>query len=275
MAAWGFLFPVRFPTQRGKDASENKGYAFVTFRTKELASTAIKELNTKELKDPQNYRRNHGFAFIEYYNHDCAEYSRQKMLNPKFKLDNNAPTVSRVDPKNVESSASSQMKVAHVKNLPKNVTQDELENIFEHHGKIIKVVLPPAKGGHKRSRFGFVHFADRSSVMKALKNIEKYVLDVLECSLAKQQADQKPSGRSSNNQKAALLLKHHPPRVGYGGLVGGAYGGLGARYGAAIYGQPPLIYGRGPSTAEGLGDRSLESYDLNHVMYGNLGTWKF
>lgn len=60
----------------------------------------------------------------------------------------------------------------------------------------------------------------------------------MECSLAKPQADQKSSGGSSNNQnKAALLPNHHPPRVGYGGLVGGAYGGLGAGYGAAAYGQ--------------------------------------
>lgn len=35
---------------KGKDSNENKGYAFVTFRTKELASKAIKELNNKELK---------------------------------------------------------------------------------------------------------------------------------------------------------------------------------------------------------------------------------
>lgn len=35
---------------KGKDSHENKGYAFVTFRTKELASEAIKELNNTELK---------------------------------------------------------------------------------------------------------------------------------------------------------------------------------------------------------------------------------
>lgn len=35
---------------KGKDSYENKGYAFVTFRTKELATKAIKELNNKELK---------------------------------------------------------------------------------------------------------------------------------------------------------------------------------------------------------------------------------
>jgi len=35
---------------KGKDSSENKGYAFVTFRTKELAAKAIKDLNNTELK---------------------------------------------------------------------------------------------------------------------------------------------------------------------------------------------------------------------------------
>lgn len=61
------------------------------------------------LQDPQNPSRSRGFAFIEYYNHACAEYSRQKMSNPKFKLDDNAPTVSWADPRNAESSAASQV----------------------------------------------------------------------------------------------------------------------------------------------------------------------
>ncbi|CAL5419700.1 unnamed protein product [Camellia sinensis] len=277
---------------KGKDSSENKGYAFVTFRTKELASKAIEELNNSELKgkkikcstsqakhklfignvprnwgeedikkvvaekgpgviaiellkDPQNYSRNRGFAFIKYYNHACAEFSRQKMSKPEFKLDDNAPTVSWADPKNPESSAASQVKAVYVKNLPKNITQDQLRELFEHHGKITKVVLPPAKAGQEKSRFGFVHFAERSNAMKALKNTEKYELDgqVLECSLAKPQAEQKSSG-GPNSQKSALLPSY-PPHVGYG-LVGGAYGALGAGYGGAGFGQP-LIYGRGPT----------------------------
>lgn len=64
-----------------------------------------------------------------------------------------------------------------MKHLPKNVTQDQLKKLFEHHGKITKVVLPPAKPGQERNRIGFVHFAERSSAMKALKNTEKYELD--------------------------------------------------------------------------------------------------
>lgn len=35
---------------KGKDSSESKGYAFVSFRTKELASKAIEELNNTEFK---------------------------------------------------------------------------------------------------------------------------------------------------------------------------------------------------------------------------------
>lgn len=65
----------------------------------------------------------------------------------------------------------------YVKNLPKNISQDKLKELFEHHGKITKIVLPPAKPGQEQSRYGFVHFAERSSAMKALKNTEKYVID--------------------------------------------------------------------------------------------------
>ena len=70
-----------------------------------------------------------------------------------------------------------QVKAVYVKNLPKNITQDQLKDVFEHHGKITKVVLPPAKAGQEKSRFGFVHFADRSSALKALKNTEKYEIE--------------------------------------------------------------------------------------------------
>ncbi|GLT40656.1 hypothetical protein SLA2020_147710 [Shorea laevis] len=274
---------------KGKDSGEAKGYAFVTFRTKELASEAMEKLNNSELKgkrircsssqakhklfignvprnwgeedmrkvvteigpgvtiiellkDPQNSSRNRGFAFIEYYNHACAEYSRQKMSNPAFKLDDNAPTVSWADPRNSDSSASSQVKALYIKNLPKDITQDHLKELFEHHGKITKVVLPPAKPGQENSRYGFVHFAERSTAMKALKNTEKYEIDgqVLECSLAKPQADQKSSG-GSNLQKPSMNPSF-PPQLGYG-LVGGALG-----YGHAGFGQP-MIYGRGPTPA--------------------------
>ena len=65
----------------------------------------------------------------------------------------------------------------YVKNLPKDVTGDEVKILFEHHGKILKVVLPPARSGQEKNRIGFVHFAEKSSAMKALKNTERYELN--------------------------------------------------------------------------------------------------
>ncbi|MBA0820733.1 hypothetical protein Gohar_019727, partial [Gossypium harknessii] len=273
----GVVTEVRI--MKGKDSTENKGFAFVTFRSVELASRAIDELNNVDfkgrkikcsmsqsknrlfigniprswkeehlrkallevgpgvtglelVKDMKNLSNNRGFAFVEYYNNACAEYSRQKMMSQEFRLDDNAPNVSWADPKNADSSAASQVKAIYVKNLPKDVTQDQLKKLFEHHGKITKVVLPPAKPGQERNRIAFVHFAERTCAMKALNDSEKYELDgqVVECSLAKPLTDQKtPGGSSSQNSR---FLPNYPPHVGYG-LVGGAYGTLGPGYGVA------------------------------------------
>lgn len=70
--------------------------------------------NFSLLQDPKNSGLNRGFAFIEYYNNACAEYSRQKMSNSNFKLDSNAPTVNWADARNSESSATSQVIVFHI-----------------------------------------------------------------------------------------------------------------------------------------------------------------
>ncbi|XP_042390894.1 heterogeneous nuclear ribonucleoprotein Q-like isoform X1 [Zingiber officinale] len=269
---------------KGRDSLENKGYAFVTYKTKELATKAIEELNNTDfkgkkvkcsmsqakhrlyvgniprnwteddlkrvvttigpgvnkvnlIKDPQNFPRNRGYAFIEYYNHACAEYSRKIMSSENFKFDSNIPTVSWADPRNGDSPSSTQVKSIYVKNLPKDVTEEQLKKLFEQHGEITKVVLPPAKSGHEK-RYGFVHFKERSMAMKALKSTEKYEIDgdVLNCSLAKPPADKKVEAGSSAQQ--AALLSNYPSQMGYG-VLGGAYGSL-----ASGFGQP-MAYGRG------------------------------
>ncbi|RVW86985.1 Heterogeneous nuclear ribonucleoprotein Q [Vitis vinifera] len=173
------------------------------------------------VKDMKNSSNNRGFAFIDYYNHSCAEYSRQKMMNPKFKLDNNAPTVSWADPKNADSSPASQVKAVYVKNLPKNITQDQLKQLFEHHGKITKVVLPQQNLDRKRVELvlytlqrGQARFW--SVLLQSHRQIRNLLVDLI--------------------HKNQVLLSSYPPRVGYG-FVGGAYGALGAGYGTAGFAQ--------------------------------------
>lgn len=70
-----------------------------------------------------------------------------------------------------------QVKAIYVKNLPENVSSERLKELFELNGEVTKVVLPPAKAGQGKRDFGFVHFADRSSALKAVKATEKFEID--------------------------------------------------------------------------------------------------
>ncbi|CAD6246445.1 unnamed protein product [Miscanthus lutarioriparius] len=201
-------------------------------------------VNIEMFKDQHDPNRNRGFLFVEYYNHACAEYARQKLSSRSFKVDGSQLTVSWAEPKGSTdpSSAAAQVKTIYVKNLPENVSKEKIKDLFDKHGEVTKIVLPPAKAGHKRD-FGFVHYAERSSALKAVKGSEKYEIDgqVLEVSMAKPLADKKPdhSHRSGGGPNYPLP----PYGGGYMGDPYGAYGG-----GSPAYNQP-MIYGRGPAPA--------------------------
>ncbi|XWS76818.1 hypothetical protein CRYUN_Cryun01aG0210100 [Craigia yunnanensis] len=288
----GEIFEIRLI--KDKESGESKGYAFVAFKSKEVAQKAIEELHSKELrgktircslsetknrlfignvpkswtedefrkvidgvgpgvenieliKDPQNTSRNRGFAFILYYNNACADYSRQKMSSANFKLDGNTPTVTWADPKSTpDNSAASQVKALYVKNIPDNTSTEKLKEVFQRHGEVTKVVMPPGKAG-KRD-FGFIHYAERSSALKALKDAEKYEIDgqVLEVVLAKPQTDKKTDAAYPYS---AGLHPNHLQHPGYGGFTGASYGSVSAGFGVATSFQQPVIYGRGPMPA--------------------------
>jgi len=63
-----------------------------------------------------------------------------------------------------------------VKNIPDNATTEQLKELFHQHGEVIKVVMPPGKDRGKCD-FGFIHYAERSSALKAVKDTEKYEID--------------------------------------------------------------------------------------------------
>lgn len=68
-----------------------------------------------------------------------------------------------------------QVKALYVKNIPENTSTEQLKELFQRHGEVTKIVTPPGKGG-KRD-FGFVHYAERSSALKAVKDTEKYEIN--------------------------------------------------------------------------------------------------
>ncbi|CAF2034507.1 BnaA09g52030D [Brassica napus] len=296
--AIGEIFEVR--VMKDRDSGESKGYAFVGFRTKDVAQKAIEELHSKEfkaisqpltgktircslsetknrlfignipknwtedefrkvieevgpgvenielIKDPTNSTRNRGFAFVLYYNNACADYSRQKMIDSNFKLEGNAPTVTWADPKSSpeNSAAAAQVKALYVKNIPENTSTEQLKELFQRHGEVTKIVTPPGKGG-KRD-FGFVHYAERSSALKAVKDSERYEINgqPLEVVLAKPQAERKHDSSYTYGGAAPAPAPFALPT--FGGFAAPAYGAMGSGLGiAGSFSQQPMIYGRG------------------------------
>ncbi|XP_010542795.1 PREDICTED: heterogeneous nuclear ribonucleoprotein R-like isoform X2 [Tarenaya hassleriana] len=282
----GEVFEVRL--MKDRDSGESKGYAFVAFKSKDIAQKAIEELHGKVLKgktircslsetknrlyignipkswtedefrkvienvgpgvehielikDPTNPNCSRGFAFVLYYNNACADYSRQKMIDANFKLEGNTPTVTWADPKASPeySAAAAQVKALYVKNIPENTSTDQLKELFQRHGEVTKIVMPPGKGG-KRD-FGFVHYAERSSALKATKDSEKYEINgqVLEVVIAKPQTEKKTD--SSYPYGAVLHPSPFTAAPAFGGFAAASYGSLGVAGGF----NQPMIYGRG------------------------------
>ncbi|KAH9619300.1 hypothetical protein KSS87_022260 [Heliosperma pusillum] len=193
-------------------------------------------------QDALNPGRNRGFAFLEYHNKACADYARLKMSSNNFKLDENVPTVTWAEPKNEpESAAASQVKALYVKNIPDRATPEQLKELFQRHGEVTKVVLPPAKGGQSKGNFGFVYYRERSNALKAVNDSEKYKINgqLLEVTMARPQTDKKIDATASFNAAASYLTQ---PALGF---AGNPFGSLGHGYGVAAGFQQPMIYGSG------------------------------
>ncbi|KAH7278342.1 hypothetical protein KP509_38G037000 [Ceratopteris richardii] len=170
------------------------------------------------LMDPSNSERNRGFAFVEYHNHACAENARRKLSMPGYKLGTYSPTVNWADARGaIDSAITSQVKVVYVRNLPESATQEQIVKLFERHGEISKVVFPQSKPGQPKRDFGFIHYVERSSALKAVEKGEKYELEgrELEASLAKPQPEKRPSAMNPP-YGSGILPQFYQSRSGYG-----------------------------------------------------------
>jgi RNA recognition motif-containing protein len=70
--------------------------------------TNIEMLFAQDQHDPN---RNRGFLFVEYYNHACADYARQKLSSPNFKVDGSQLTVSWAEAKGSTDASSAAAQV--------------------------------------------------------------------------------------------------------------------------------------------------------------------
>ncbi|PQQ21737.1 heterogeneous nuclear ribonucleoprotein R [Prunus yedoensis var. nudiflora] len=232
----GEIIEIRLMQDR--ETGESKGYAFIGFKTKEVAQKAIEELHNKAFKG-------------KTLRCSLSETKHRLFIGNVPKIwteDEFRKVIEEVGP-GIEHIELIKVKALYVKNIPENTSTEKLKELFQRHGEVTKVVMPPGKGGQGKRDFGFVHFAERSSALKAVKDTEKYEIDgqPLEVVLAKPQTEKKSDGAYPYN---AGPHANHLPHPGYGGgFAGNPYGSVGAGYSVPAGFQQPMIYGRGPMPA--------------------------
>uniref|UniRef100_A0A9I9CMS7 RRM domain-containing protein n=1 Tax=Cucumis melo TaxID=3656 RepID=A0A9I9CMS7_CUCME len=165
-----------------------------------------------------------GYAFIAFKTKEAAQKAIEDLHGKEVKV-----------------------KALYVKNIPENTTTEQLKELFQQHGEVTKVNMPPGKAGSSKRDFAFIHYAERSSALKAVKETEKYEIEgqLLEVVLAKPQSDKKSDGAYSHISGS---YPNHLLHGGYGGYGGNPYGSIGG-YGVTAGFHQPMIYGRGPMPA--------------------------
>ncbi|KAG9347403.1 hypothetical protein JZ751_004970 [Albula glossodonta] len=208
----------------------NRGYAFVTFCTKEAAQEAVKlGLNDVILyHQPDDKKKNRGFCFLEYEDHKTAAMARRRLMSGKVKVWGNVTvTVEWADPiEDPDPEVMAKVKVLFVRNLASTVTEEILEKTFSQFGKLERV--------KKLKDYAFIHFDERDGAVKALAEMNGKDLEGehIEIVFAKP-PDQKRKERKAQRQAAKTQMyddyyyygpPHMPPPSrgrGRGGSRGG------------------------------------------------------
>ncbi|CAL5220907.1 g3002 [Coccomyxa viridis] len=186
---------------------------------KQELSSAVKGVDAVELLMSKDFPgQNRGFAFVEFYNHACAQAAKNALSAPTYTMGGRTLNVAYAEPKQHEQQQAQQQpqaqpKVIYVGNLPNSANETNIKELFDTFsgGEVTKVVIPPAKPDKPNREFGFIHFA-------AKETVDKLIADA-------------GQGTKPEMDGKTLEIKAAKPQVfpdqqqGFGGGRGGGFGG--------------------------------------------------
>ena len=107
--------------------------------------------------------KNRGFCFIEFIDHKSASMAKRKLSSSRFnRVFNREIAVDWADPNDEpDEETMAKVKVLYVKNLSAEVTEEEVQKLFEQYGKLERV--------RKMKDYAFVHFEQREDAVKAME----------------------------------------------------------------------------------------------------------
>ncbi|CAN6338705.1 unnamed protein product [Urochloa humidicola] len=142
----------------------------------ELIHKTFKDVVSVDLamaSNPGSSRKRHvnrGFAFVRFSSHSAAARVIRIGSRTDFMLgDILHPAINWADKEShVDDDEMAKIKTAFVGNLPANVNEEYLRKLFEQFGEVIRVAIS-RKG---QCPVGFVHFASRSELDNAIKEMD-------------------------------------------------------------------------------------------------------
>uniref|UniRef100_A0A5B6YPG9 Putative RNA-binding protein 46 isoform X2 n=1 Tax=Davidia involucrata TaxID=16924 RepID=A0A5B6YPG9_DAVIN len=116
-------------------------------------------------------QQNRGFAIVKFSSHAAAARAYRAGSKSDFILAGNChPVVKWAEEEpEIDPQELSKIKIAFVRNLPSDADENYLKKLFGPFGKLDKVVL----SRKSRSPVGFVHFANRSDLDNAIKEMNE------------------------------------------------------------------------------------------------------
>lgn len=117
---------------------------------------------------PVDKTKTRGYAFIEYQSHRAAALARRKLVPGRnYIFEHEIEKVDWAEPENeVDEETMSKVKILFLRNLTPNVSETELEAIFENASN------GPVERVKKAKDFAFIHFTTRSQAESAFVNIK-------------------------------------------------------------------------------------------------------
>jgi Q family heterogeneous nuclear ribonucleoprotein R len=197
-------------------------------------------------------KKNRGFAFLDYDSHKSASTAKRTLSGGRVRVWGAEVFVEWAEPQDEpDDDTMSKVKVLYVRNLKADITEDQLKEVFEVHGTVERAKR--VKG------YGFVHFADRESALKAMDALNGTKIGDLEVEISLA----KPSSKNRKNDRRRMQ------QFGGRGFPNGAYNDY--------YQQPYMGYGgMGPGMRseydcyggyDGYTDGDYYGYDAGYAAY--------
>lgn len=165
-----------------------------------LSSTLEGVMDVITYSSPDDPNRNRGFCFVDFDTHAHASIAKKKFTIGSLHIFGCKVLADWADPQQEpDSDTMSNVKVVYVRGLTREVTEQDLYDVFSGYGPIERV--------KKLKDYAFVHFVVRSDALSAIQELNGTMIRsaTVEVTLAKPPVDRLTREEILKNREKRLL----------------------------------------------------------------------